>query len=747
VKRLGEWVHANRRRVLAVWALVFAVSLVVVVRGGDLSSGDIPGLESHRADVAASQFSAGRHDTAFVVVFTSKTLDPRDAPFREARDAALAPLRADPRVSQVTTRDDANPFLRARMMNANAHAETAFVTLRGSYRDAFAAFPEIRRKLASSALDIQCTGRIPYMHDLDATLEHDLIFAEAISLPLAVVVLLFVFRTAVAALVPVVSGALSVVTAIAIVTALSRVTDIAQYTINVTSLIGLGVAIDYSLFTVSRYREELARGEAEAAALATAVATAGRAVCFSGLAVGVGLAGLFFFEGSYLSAMGMGGSIVVVLSVLVAITFVPALLAALGPRIHAGALRKKSESDTSKWRTLAAWVMRRPVLVLVPVVLALATMARPFFHLSVATAEVHVLDQRAEARRAYDDLLRLFPDQVARRVMVVWELPNAPALNEPRIRALHQWTTETAKLPGVLGVESIVTRDVAANADANADADPDADADADADADGDADANADAWVSRLLRPSAMEAPIVGAAKELLVSDHSTLLYVRMKADASEEQETAVIRSIRARPSLGDGRLLVGGPGATDIDTREFMRAHAKQAIAFVVGVTIIALFFQLRSVLLPLKAVAMNFLSIGASFGMLVWFFQDGHVLAHEGRPLEPTLPVLLFCVMFGLSMDYEVLMLARIREEWDRTHDNAHAVAYGLEKTAGLVTSAAAIMICVFSAFALASVVLLRAVGVGMALAVLIDATLIRLFVVPATMRLLGSWNWWSPR
>jgi RND superfamily putative drug exporter len=732
VKRLGEWVHANRRRVLALWALVFAASIALIVRGGALSSGDIAGLESHRADVAAAQFSAGRHDTAFVVVFTSKSLDPRDAAFREARDAALAPLKSDPRVEHVTTRDDANPFLRARMLNANAKAETAFVTLRGSYRDAFAAYGDVRKKLSSSTLDIECTGRIPYMHDLDATLEHDLLFAEAISLPLAVVVLLFVFRTVVAALVPVVSGALSVVTAIAIVTALSRVTDIAQYTINVTSLIGLGVAIDYSLFTVSRYREELAAGKSEPDALATAVSTAGRAVCFSGLAVGVGLAGLFFFEGSYLSAMGMGGSIVVVLSVLVAITFVPALLAALGPRLHLGALRKKKESDTAKWGALATWVMRRPVLVLVPVVIVLALMARPFFHLSVATAEVHVLDDRAEARRAYDDLTRHFPDQVARRVMVVWELDSAPALTEPRIRALHGWTRQTAKLPGVLGIESVVTRDVT---------------DADGDADEEEDADANAWASRLLHPSDMEAPLVSSAKELLVSDRATLVYVRMRPDASEHDEAEVIRAIRARPTLEGGRLLVGGPAATDIDTRDFMRTHAKQAIAFVVGVTLIALFFQLRSVLLPIKAVAMNFLSIAASFGALVWFFQDGHVLTHDGRPLEPTLPVLLFCVMFGLSMDYEVLMLARIREEWERTHDNTRAVAYGLEKTAGLVTSAAAIMVCVFSAFALASVVLLRAVGVGMALAVLIDATLIRLFVVPATMRLLGSLNWWSPR
>jgi RND superfamily putative drug exporter len=245
----------------------------------------------------------------------------------------------------------------------------------------------------------------------------------------------------------------------------------------------------------------------------------------------------------------------------------------------------------------------------------------------------------------------------------------------------------------------------------------------------------------------MEAPLVSSAKELLVGDRATLVYVRMRADATEREETEVIRAIRARPALEGGRLLVGGAVATDIDTRDFMSMHAKQAIAFVVSVTLVALFFQLRSVLLPLKAVAMNFLSIAASFGALVWFFQDGHVLAREGRPLEPTLPVLLFCVMFGLSMDYEVLMLARIREEWDRTKDNTRAVAYGLEKTAGLVTSAAAIMVCVFSAFALASIVLLRAVGVGMALAVLIDATLIRLFVVPATMRLLGSLNWWSPR
>jgi putative drug exporter of the RND superfamily len=209
----------------------------------------------------------------------------------------------------------------------------------------------------------------------------------------------------------------------------------------------------------------------------------------------------------------------------------------------------------------------------------------------------------------------------------------------------------------------------------------------------------------------------------------------------------VVRAIRAQRRVGDGTLLVGGQTAEDVDATAFIRGRAPWAIAFVVGVTLVVLFALLGSLALPIKAVLMNFVSIAGSFGALVWIFQDGHLFVHAPRPLDPSVPVLLFCVLFGLSMDYEVLMLSRIKEAYERTGDNTRAVAEGLEKTAGLITSAAAIMVAVFASFSFAHVVVIQAVGFGMALGVAIDATLVRVLLVPATMRLLGHLNWWAPR
>jgi RND superfamily putative drug exporter len=227
------------------------------------------------------------------------------------------------------------------------------------------------------------------------------------------------------------------------------------------------------------------------------------------------------------------------------------------------------------------------------------------------------------------------------------------------------------------------------------------------------------------------------------------LQVSTLADPESEVARELVRTLRADRQVGDGHLLVGGQTAADLDAVDFMRSHAPRAIAFIVTLTYLVLFVLLRSAVLPLKAVIMNFLSIAASFGALVWIFQEGHlrsVLRFDPGPIEPTLPVLLFCVVFGLSMDYEVLLLSRMKEEWERSHDNTRAVVEGLAQSGRLITSAAAIMVAVFSAFALASVILVKAMGVGMAVAVALDATLVRLLVVPATMRLFGDLNWWSP-
>jgi putative drug exporter of the RND superfamily len=703
--RLGAFVFRYRWAVLVTSGALLALAVGVLIQGGSLTSGVIHGLEAEKAQEVVAAVTGRPVDTTFVVVLHADGLDAREGTFADAASAALAPLRGDPRVAAVISPDDLPEAYAAPMIDGPGGTEMAIVSMAGDYREALAAYPAVRREIRSDRLTIACTGHVPYAHDLDRTLEHDLLRAEVVSLPLALLVLLYVFRTVAAATLPVGVGALAVVGGIAVVTALSRVTEIAQYTINVCSLIGTGIAIDYSLFIVSRYREELADGKTLREALTRAMATAGRVVAFSGVAVATGFAGLLFFEGSYLFAMGVGGIVVVALGVAFALTFLPALLAVLGPRIHAGRLPRPRPrgahaqqpdgapgASAGRWHRMTLRVMRSPLLFLLPTLALMLTMGAPFFHIRLAASDVRVLPEEAEARRGYELLRVHFPDQVANRIAAAIRFPSSPMMPE-RIAAVRALEARMAALPSVRSVDGPTS-------------DP----------------------------------------TIAMGDDAIVVYAITDAPPESLEARAIVSALRADRVVADGTLLVGGATANDVDVTSYILARAPKAIAVVVAATVVVVFLLLGSVVLPIKAVIMNFVSIAGSFGALVWFFQDGHVFVSEGRPVEPSLPIVLFCALFGLSMDYEVLMLSRMKESWEETGDNTHAVADGLEKTAGLITSAAAIMVAVFGAFALARVVLIKAVGLGMALAVAVDATLVRLLLVPATMRLFGHLNWWAP-
>jgi RND superfamily putative drug exporter len=370
--------------------------------------------------------------------------------------------------------------------------------------------------------------------------------------------------------------------------------------------------------------------------------------------------------------------------------------------------------------------MRRPVAVLVPTLLALLTLAYPALHMRVAASDASMLPPGTEARRGYETLVRLFPDLAATRIVVAVRFRGGEVLTPPRVGALYDLSHRIAALPHVVRVESIV--------------DPKR-----TPYDDEAPSKEDLQ-EILTKPSDAARPLVEQGAQLTIKDDTTVLYVVSDARPDTIAAEELVKAIRAERIVEDGTLEVGGQAAFDVDATHFLLSRIPYAVAFVVGATFVVVLALLRSVLLPFKAVFMNALSISASFGALVWIFQDAHLFVSEGHPLDPSLPVLLFCISFGLSMDYEVLMLARMKEVYEETGDNETAVALGLERTAGLITSAAAVMVSVFLAFAAARVVVLQATGIGMALAIALDATLIRALLVPATMRLLGHLNWWAP-
>ncbi|MBM4433758.1 MAG: MMPL family transporter [Chloroflexi bacterium] len=730
--RWGSFVHRFRWPVLAISFAFLVGTGYVAAQGGTLKGGGIiETSESGRALRIMRDELPQSSGSSFTLIFSSPTLRATDAAFKAEVERALADLAKDPRVRSLRTPYETTPPS-TRLISNDGRRALAVVAVPDPISEAQKYYEELRGKVRSSSLEVTATGNIAITKDFNDILESDLQRAEIVSLPLALALLVLVFATVVAALIPLGVGILAVVGGVAGTFVLSRYTDVSQYALNVVTLIGLGVAIDYSLFIVNRFREELRRGSSTEDALARAMATTGRAIAFSGLTVAIGLSGMLFYEGTFLSSMGQAGAVVVAFAVVYGLTFLPALLSVLGRRVDIWRVPlPQGREGAGLWHDIATWVMRRPATVLVPVMAAILITATPFLSIRMANGDVTMLPKHAESRRGYDMLVADFAEYDKNQVTVVVRYAGDPLAGDriPGLVALHE---QLAKMPHVLTVESPFGLDPRALG---------------------LPAAGPITAQQYKQIYALRdqlPPPLRSALEQAVGKNIAVFSVLTAEPKLSDRAQQLVRDIRAvaRPA-GAQELLVTGLTAFDIDVVEFIVGRTPVAVAFVMIATYGVLFLLLGSVVLPLKAVVMNLLSIATSFGALVWIFQQGNLSQQLGftpAPLDPTLPVILFCTVFGLSMDYEVLLLSRIQEEYARTGDNTRAVAEGLERSGRLITGAAAIMVGVFGAFALAEVVIIKAIGLGMALAVAIDATLVRALVVPATMRLLGNVNWWAP-
>jgi putative drug exporter of the RND superfamily len=717
----ARFVFRHRRSVLVAAMVVLAGTAALVLAGGTLSlSLQTNGPARRAADLVHQQIPQPGA-SSFQVVFRSSSDRARSAAFRSAVDSALKPIRSDGRVTSVVTPYDAATPSPDAAISQDGHAAFVTVYLRDGFQKATAYYAGIRSSIHSDRLTVLAAGDLAVNQNLDQSLDADLAQAEKFSLPISLALLLVVFGTVVAALLPLGVGVMAIVGGAASTLLVARGTDVSDLAVSLVTLLGLGLAIDYSLFIVSRFREELAGGASVEAALETSLATAGRAVAFSGMAVVVGLAGLLFFQGSFLPSMGAAAALVVAFAVFYALTFLPALLAILGHRVdRLRVIRGPSGGRGRFWHALAGGIMRRP-WVLVPAVAVLLLAGVPFLHLRFESSDLKLLPAQTEARRAQQVLVSEFPEQGYSHIEVVVRFPGQDPLSSENVGALYDLSRSIAAQPGVLRVDGVV--DVQAGLDRAA------------------------YQSLYANRQSLPAPLQQVVHETVGRDLIVLDAVSTY-DPQSEQARGLVRRIRSLPHE-QGQLLVTGTTAVELDIVDLITRVTPWAGGFVVGVMYLVLLALLRSVLLPVKAVVMTILSISASFGALVWIFQDGHLSSQLGftpSALDPAVPVLLFCMVFGLSMDYEVLLLSRMQEAYVATRDNATAVGLGLERSGRLITGAAAIMVAVFASFAIGSVVLVKAVGLGMAIAVALDATIVRCVAVPAVMRLLGRVNWWAP-
>jgi uncharacterized membrane protein YdfJ with MMPL/SSD domain len=745
----GAFVYRFRRPilVLAVLVAIASASLASQVTGA-LSAGGWTDPDSESAavtDQLRRDFGAG--GGAIIAVFRGNPGDDaRSAGFQEMIAGSLDRLVADDRVDGAIgwaeTHDD-------RFISTDGTSAYAVVRLAITDEAAVDEMDELRALVDyPTDVTLQLTGVAPATQDQAEQSEKELLQAETVSFPFAALILILVFASLVAAGMPLLVAALAIPTTLGGVYLAAQVTELSIYVQNVATMLGLALAIDYSLFMVSRFREELRRGRDVGTAVTITVATSGKAVTFSGLAVAVGLSGLLLFEPTALRSFGIGGALTVAASVFFALTFLPAALGMLGPRVNALSVSGLRDSiwralgrpvgaaaeaaRTSRWERMAHWVMARPFTVLVPTLVLLLLLGTPFLRLVQGIPDATVLPPGIESREASVALSTEFQAGETSPIVVLATVDGAPT-DETNVQRILDLATAIDAVDGIDRVEGPFAglKDPATGADLDA-----------------------AGIATLFAaPRNQLPPELGAGLERLEEAYIRGSTVRLDAVSPlsplSPAGTAVVPRVRAVEVAGVASL-VGGLAADGHDFMTSQSATIPWAIVLTLGASAVILFLLFGSVVIPIKAVIMTLLSITASFGALVFIFQDGNFadvlgFTTPGFTIAGN-PIIMFSVLFGLSMDYEVLLLSRIQEAYRRTGDNTASVAEGLAKTAGVITGAALIMVTVFSAFALAQSITIKSIGVGMAIAVLIDATIVRVLLVPATMRLMGRWNWWAP-
>lgn len=725
VASLGAHVVRFRWWIIAFWCAVFVVSVPFAFQAtSSLKSGFGEVETESRIALRLMSERLELPESSVTLVFSSDSLDASDPRYVEAVERATAPLSQIPQVDRLITFNSAD---NNRMIAPDGRTTYAFVLLDADIDAATDLVPDIRDALRpGDDLDIWVTGGVAIFSDLNVASEQDLRRAEIITLPLLIVALLIVFGGVIAAGLPLAMGALSVVITLALVHLLAQFTDMSIFVLNIASFLGLGMAVDYSLLMVSRFREELVRHEVTEAVQNT-LATAGKAIVFSAVTSIIGLSGLLFFQFMMLRSLGIGGITVILFSLLVALTLIPALLATLGTRVNRFSVRLMRSGDRMFWLRFSRWVMRHPVAVAVPVTAGLLLLGAPFLGVKLGSPWATVLPEDAESRVGWDIVAQQFgPGELAQIIVV--NTSETSTLSPDNIAAIHEFVQRMEADPRVRRVDSILSTDL------------------------DVTLEEFQFLYSLSSPETIGGPQVAFALDELVSDDRSLSMIRVVPDHGPVSDAAhdLARDIRASPPSGDLDTNVTGVTPDLQDTVTRMYSDFPKVIIYVSVMTYLALFFLFRSVVLPLKAVALNILSILASFGALVFVFQQGHfqsLLGFTSQGItEASVPILLFSIVFGLSMDYEVFLLSRIKEEYEATGDNTHAVAVGMEKSGRIITSAALVLILVSAGFASGDILIVKTLGFGVALAILIDSTVVRALLVPALMRLFSSANWWAP-
>jgi len=649
-------------------------------------------------------------------------------------DATLASIRSLPEVASIST-----PLEHPEYISSDRQTQYSIINLKSLSADAIdkieQTIDQANADTAQSpepALNIYLTGKPAIDQAVQSISKADLRKVELAVLPITLIVLVLVFGSVVAAAMPIAMGVVTVSVTLGLLYLIAQRLSVSVFALNLTSMLGLGLGIDYALLIVNRFQKELTTHSVEQAIRITSD-TAGRAIFFSGITVCISLFGLVLFPIRLLQSLGIAGAIVVSLSVLTALTLLPALLGLVGHGIHYGSLFSVVNKQQKFWRTIARAVIRRSVLFTILVLLIVAGLTAPFFSANFGVGNADILPASAPAREGVDQINQAFgPGETAPILVTVQSrIANEPLFTPARIATLYQFIDDLQQDPRVSSIQSIVNLDPTLTV--------------------------QSYQQLYANPAQIPIPQVAAAFDQLTDRESTLVIVKSKTAQQSEATRNLVREFR-NASLEGLEIRVAGQTASELDVIAAIERRLPLVLSLIMVATFITLSLLLRSLILPIKAIIMNLLSMGASFGALVFIFQDGNFQnLLNFKPIgyiDVLLPVVLFCVLFGLSMDYEVFLLTRIKETYDElkhngedpNKNNTASVIIGLEQTGQLITSAALLVIIVTSAFAFTSLIFVKALGLGIAIAIAIDTTLIRIILVPASMKLMGKWNWWTP-
>jgi putative drug exporter of the RND superfamily len=704
-----------RRRVLV---LVVAVTGVVVAGalGGrvakSLSSGgfDDPASESSQANhILESSFHSGAPN---VVLLVKTTHGVDDAASASEGTALSQELARQPGVTEAVSywTLGSPPPLRSK----DRSEALVLGRIEGTQDEVRRHINDISPLFANrsdAVLTVRVGGFAEVFRQISARVEKDLGKAEAIAVPITLVLLVLVFGSAVSATLPLAVGGLAVVGTLLVLRVIASVTQVSIFSLNLTTGMGLGLAVDYSLFIVSRFREELANHDEVGDAVVQTMMTAGRTVLFSALTVAISLSALLLFPLAFLRSFAYAGIAVVALAAIGAVVVLPAMLAALGSRVNRWAVVRRRPKAVGEgfWHRVATAVMARPAVVALSVVAFLLVLGSPFLRVAFGLSDDRVLPASASSRQVHDEIRAQFSSKEAGALLVVAPgVGSSQTSSQTLLPAVDRYAAALSRLDGVARVDALTGSYIGGNA--------------------------------VFPP--------GPQSVRFASPNGTWLSVVPSVEPYSASGEKLAHDVRSLPAPFSVK--VAGPSAELVDSKSALIRLIPWAAGIIALVTFTLLFLFTGSVVVPMKAVVLNMLSLTATFGAMVWIFQEGHLSGLLGftatGTIDITTPILMFCIAFGLSMDYEVFLLSRIKEEYDRTGDNTAAVAVGLERTGRIVTAAAALLAIIFVAFSTSGITFIKLFGVGLTLAVVMDATLVRAALVPAFMRLAGRANWWAP-